>query len=382
MQIQTGIDIIEVQRIKEAIEKQGEIFLKKVYTENEINYCENKGKMTFQHYAARFAAKEAVYKAISDKISKNANDILRKIEIINNEKGKPIVNLERLKITNIESMDLSISHIREFAIANFSIIYNDKKILRKVIKNMRLFDTHAHYNDEKFDEDREEILKKVFESGVTNLNCVGYNIPSSKKAIEVAEKFEQINAIIGISPNDLPSFENENIDIKDFFFEDVLKEQLNEIKNLANKHKIVAIGEIGLDYYWNKENKKEQKMAFRKQIEIANELNLPIVILTRYAIFDTIEIRKNKIMPVKKGIFHCCPLNQQLIKEGLELGFYISFAGPITFKNSKNAEEVISMVPLDKILIETDCPYYHLNQREAQEMILQILYILQKKLQK
>jgi len=125
MQIQTGIDIIEVQRIKEAIEKQGEIFLKKVYTENEINYCENKGKMTFQHYAARFAAKEAVYKAISDKISKNENDILRKIEIINNEKGKPIVNLERLKITNIEAMDLSISHIREFAIANFSIIYND-----------------------------------------------------------------------------------------------------------------------------------------------------------------------------------------------------------------------------------------------------------------
>jgi len=244
---------------------------------------------------------------------------------------------------------------------------------------MRLFDTHAHYNDEKFDEDREEILKKVFESGVTNLNCVGYNIPSSKKAIEVAEKFEQINAIIGISPNDLPSFENENIDIKDFFFEDVLKEQLNEIKNLANKHKIVAIGEIGLDYYWNKENKKEQKMAFRKQIEIANELNLPIVIHTRDAIFDTIEILKNKIMPVKKGIFHCCPLNQQLIKEGLELGFYISFAGPITFKNSKNAEEVISMVPLDKILIETDCPYLSPEpKRGTRNDSSNIIYIAEK----
>jgi len=244
---------------------------------------------------------------------------------------------------------------------------------------MRLFDTHAHYNDEKFDEEIEEILKKVFESGVTNLNCVGYNIPSSKKAIEVAEKFEQINAIIGISPNDLPSFENENIDIKDFFFEDVLKEQLNEIKNLANKHKIVAIGEIGLDYYWNKENKKEQKMAFRKQIEIANELNLPIVIHTRDAIFDTIEILKNKIMPVKKGIFHCCPLNQQLIKEGLELGFYISFAGPITFKNSKNAEEVISMVPLDKILIETDCPYLSPEpKRGTRNDSSNIIYIAEK----
>ena len=112
-----------------------------------------------------------------------------------------------------------------------------------------------------------------------------------------------------------------------------------------------------MDYYWNKENKEEQKQAFKKQIELANELNLPIIIHTREAIYDTLDILKNEITPLKKGVFHCSPLNLDLIREGLKLGFYISFAGPITFKNSKNADEAIKAVPLDRILIETDSPY-------------------------
>lgn len=135
-------------------------------------------------------------------------------------------------------------------------------------------------------------------------------------------------------------------------------ENLREIYDLAKENKkIVAIGEIGLDYYWNKENKEEQKSFFIKQIEIANELNLPIVIHTREAVMDTIDILKNKISCNKKGVFHCCPLNIELVKEALKLDFFISMAGPITFKNSKNADEVINYVPLDKILIETDSPY-------------------------
>ena len=105
-----------------------------------------------------------------------------------------------------------------------------------------------------------------------------------------------------------------------------------------------------------KENKELQKQVFISQIKIANKLNLPIVIHTREAIYDTLEILKNNKCN-KKGIFHCCPLNIDLVREGLKLGFYISFAGPITFKNSKNADEIIKMVPLDKILIETDSPY-------------------------
>ena len=119
----------------------------------------------------------------------------------------------------------------------------------------------------------------------------------------------------------------------------------------------MAIGEIGLDYYWNKENKEIQKKIFIDQISLANKYNLPIVIHTRDAMQDTIDILKNKINVNKKGIFHCCPQNRELIKEALNLGFYISFAGPITFKNSKNAEDVVKMVPIDKLLIETDSPY-------------------------
>ena len=213
---------------------------------------------------------------------------------------------------------------------------------------MQFFDSHAHYNDEKFNEDRETVLKAVYEEGVTKLICAGYSLVSSKEAVEIANTHPNIYAIVGISPNDIPEQQP---------YEQSLQEQLEQIHELAKNEKVVAIGEIGLDYYWNKENKEQQKLAFIKQIELANQLELPIVIHTREAIFDTIEILKSRIVPIKKGIFHCCPLNLDLIREGLKLGFYISFAGPITFKNSKNAKEAIQAVPLDKILIETDSPY-------------------------
>ena len=123
MTIKTGVDIIEVNRIQEAIETQGKAFLHKIYTQKEIDYCSNTGKMIYQHYAVRFAAKEAVYKEISEVIYPNEDDILNKIEITNTEKGKPMVNLNSLHIQNIESMDLSLSHIKNYAIASFSIIF-------------------------------------------------------------------------------------------------------------------------------------------------------------------------------------------------------------------------------------------------------------------
>jgi len=210
---------------------------------------------------------------------------------------------------------------------------------------MEMFDSHSHYNDEKFDEDREELLKNMCKENITNIICAGYSVESSKFALNIANEYEFIYATCGISPNDIPQTEEE------------LWKQIEEIKEIANNKNIVAIGEIGLDYYWNKENKEIQKEAFIKQIELANKLNLPIVIHTREAVADTIDILKNKITANKKGVFHCCPLNRELVKEALKLGFYISFAGPITFKNSKNANEIIELVPIDRILVETDSPY-------------------------
>ena len=206
---------------------------------------------------------------------------------------------------------------------------------------MELFDTHAHYNDEKFEKDKEEIINQTYKTGITKFICAGYNLQSSREAVNIAENHEFIYSICGISPNDLEDFSEAN---------------LEEIKELAKNKKNVAIGEIGLDYYWNKENKDQQKQAFIKQINLANELDLPIVIHSRDAVQDTIDLLKEN--PVnRKGIFHCAQLNKYLIEEGIKLGFYISFAGPITFKNSKNAEEIVNLVPNDKILIETDSPY-------------------------
>lgn len=210
---------------------------------------------------------------------------------------------------------------------------------------MNLFDSHSHYNDEKFDIDRERIIKETLSNGVSNFIVAGYNIQSSKKAIEIAKEYEEIYAIVGISPNDLEDLNTEDIDI-----------YVSEIEELAKDKEVVAIGEIGLDYYWNKENKELQKKVFIKQIELANKLNLPIVIHTRDATIDTINILKENNV-IKKGIFHCCPLNMELIKEAVKLEFYISLSGVITFKNVKNAEEIINMIPEDKLLIETDSPY-------------------------
>ena len=232
---------------------------------------------------------------------------------------------------------------------------------------MELFDTHAHYNDEKFDNDRKQIIQDIYNSNVTMLVNAGYSVESSIKAIEIAKDYNWMFNIVGVSPNDIAESIDE-IDKQISNIEELVKNDQNIVEDVEsdtakslnivnNNRKIVAIGEIGLDYYWNKENKELQRYAFIKQIELANRYNLPIVIHTREAVDDTINILKNKIEVTKKGIFHCCPLNRELVKQGLKMEFYISFAGPVTFKNSKNANEIIQMVPLDKMVIETDSPY-------------------------
>lgn len=210
---------------------------------------------------------------------------------------------------------------------------------------MEYFDTHAHYDDEKFNEDREDVLNKIYNAGVTRCINMGCDIESSIKAIEIAENHEHVYCGVGLHPEEIPQNDGEML------------KTISQIKELATKNKkVVAIGEIGLDYYWRQDNKVLQKKVFIKQIELANELKLPISIHTREAIDDMIAIiRKNKIEC--GGVLHCCPFNRELVKHGIENGLYIGFGGTSTFKSSKNAKEIINMVPNDRILIETDSPY-------------------------
>ena len=219
---------------------------------------------------------------------------------------------------------------------------------------MNLFDSHAHYNDEKFDQDREWMITETLKNGVSNFIVAGYDIESSKRAIEIAKKYKEAYAIAGISPNDLEDIQTEeHISNKILELEEMI---CREGCSCYSENAIVAIGEIGLDYYWNKENKYIQKEMFIKQIELANKLQLPIVIHTRDAVDDTLQIlRQNEV--IKKGIFHCCPLNRELVKQALKLEYYISLSGVITFKNAKNADEIIKLIPEEKLLIETDSPY-------------------------
>ena len=340
MKITCGTDIIEIDRIKEDIEHIGKAFIDRIFTEKEIQYCESKKSQKYQHYAARFAAKEAVFKAISHQLEDKFSITWKDIEITNDKNGRPNIEIFGINKESIESMDISLSHCKEYAIANVTMIYKDD--LKK--PKIKFFDSHAHLDDEKFNDDREEIIESIHKE-IDRFVSAGYSLEGSKAAVDLAKKYDFIYCTCGISPNDIPQNEEE------------LWTMLDKIKELVKtSSKNVAIGEIGLDYYWNKENKDLQKKAFIEQIKLANELNLPIVIHTREAVMDTIEILKKHEVK-NKGVFHCCPLNRELVKEALKLGFYISFAGPITFKNSKNADEIINLVPNDKILIETDSPY-------------------------
>lgn len=204
---------------------------------------------------------------------------------------------------------------------------------------MIFFDSHAHLCDEAFDEDREEVIQKCFDSDVKFITEIGYSEETSKKAVELANKYETIFAVVGAHPDEC------NKDIN-----------LSYIRELAQNKKVVAIGEIGLDYHYDNLNKENQKKYFVEQIKIANELNLPISIHSRDADMDMLEILKqNKI---NAGfIMHCFSSSVEVAKEIIKLDGYISISGTVTFKNAKNVVEVVKIVPEDRLLIETDCPY-------------------------
>lgn len=200
-----------------------------------------------------------------------------------------------------------------------------------------IFDTHSHYTDEQF-YDREELLIKLNkEKNVTEIITCGTDIKSSKECIELAEKFSFVYAAVGFHPEELT-----RVDI-----------DIPALKELISK-KTVAIGEIGLDYYWNKDNKDKQKAGFIAQLGLAKELNLPVIVHDRDAHGDTLEILKQE---KPKGVLHCFSGSVEMAREIVNLGMYIGVGGVITFKNAKNLPEVIKEVPLDRILLETDAPY-------------------------
>lgn len=203
-----------------------------------------------------------------------------------------------------------------------------------------IFDSHAHYDDEAFDSDRDEVLEKLPEKGVGYVINCGCDIPSSEKALALSEKYPHVYAAIGVHPENLNGAE-------DGFLE--------KIKSLSFHEKCVAIGEIGLDYHYGKENKEKQKEIFIEQILLANELSLPVIIHEREAYSDCLQILKSE--RPKKGVMHCFSGNSVTLSEILDLGLYIGVGGTLTFKNNVKTVEMIKYVPKDRLLFETDAPY-------------------------
>jgi len=201
-------------------------------------------------------------------------------------------------------------------------------------------DTHAHLNDEQFVNDLEEVLIRAKEANVGKIITVGYDLPSSEKAVDLAARYENIYAVVGIHPDEAKTIDNNTYQI---------------LEVLTQKEKVVGIGETGLDYYWDSSPRSVQQEAFRQHIRLANKLNLPVVVHDREAHGDVLRILQEE--KPKKGILHCFSGSKEMAEECVKLGLYISFAGPVTFKNAKKTVEVASAVPLERILIETDCPY-------------------------
>ena len=206
---------------------------------------------------------------------------------------------------------------------------------------MKFFDTHAHYNDEVYNDNLEETLNKCINTGVDKIINVGYNTESSKKAIELSKTYDYMYSVIGIHPHD------------------VFKDNVANIYDLYEQNKdkkIVAIGEIGLDYAFVSDNKEEQKELFIEQIKLANSLKLPIVVHTRDASLDTYNILKEN--KAEYGtLLHCFHPTDDLVRLVLENGYMVAFGGNITYKRNSSFAKYVEKIPLSQIVIETDCPY-------------------------
>ena len=204
-----------------------------------------------------------------------------------------------------------------------------------------LFDTHAHYDDQRFDSDRDALLRSLPEKNVGLVVNPGCDLSTSRTAVDLAQKYDFIYAAVGIHPENCADF---------------VPEQMESLRQLAKEPKVVAIGEIGLDYYWPENPPRElQQDVLRRQLQLAEELSLPVIIHDRDAHADTLSIVRE--FPGVKGVFHCFAGSVEMAQELLKMGWMLSFNGAATFKNAKKAPEVIAAVPLERLMIETDAPY-------------------------
>ena len=205
-----------------------------------------------------------------------------------------------------------------------------------------IFDTHAHYDDEQFDIDRDSLLLSMKENGIGTIVNIGANLASSKTTLELAHKYDFIYAAVGVHPSDSAELSDDNFDM---------------IRQMSADEKCVAIGEIGLDYYWPEPDHEIQKKWFVRQLDLAREVGLPVVIHSRDAAADTVEILKDNNAGDIGGVVHCFSYSKEVALECVKMGFYIGVGGVLTFKNGKKMKEVVSEIPIEKIILETDCPY-------------------------
>lgn len=205
-----------------------------------------------------------------------------------------------------------------------------------------IFDTHAHYDDEAFDEDREVLLSGMKEAGVEYIVNVGASMASSKRSMELAGKYPFVYAAVGVHPDEVGELDEEN---------------LSKLRKWSAHPRVRAIGEIGLDYYWDKEKHELQKKWFLRQMELAHESGLPIIVHSREAAKDTMDMVIAAKPLELRGIIHCYSYSLEQAKEYLNMGYYLGIGGVLTFKNARKLREVAEYAPLSQLVLETDCPY-------------------------
>ena len=206
---------------------------------------------------------------------------------------------------------------------------------------MMFYDTHAHYDDGRFDSDRETLLPELYRQGIGLINTIGTDIPSSRASIALAEQYDFIYAAVGGWPGNVG---------------DMTEQDLEEYRAMASHEKVVAIGEIGLDYYYDDVPREIQKHWFDRQMALAEELSMPVVVHDRDAHGDCMDMVRKWAGRVT-GVFHCFSGSAEMAAELTKLGWYVSFTGVVTFKNARRALEAVAAVPMDRIMIETDAPY-------------------------